>query len=173
MASFVDRVVRTARLETAAYEEVESDATANAQAVGVVTLSALAAGIGTGAGLAGLIAGVLISLLAWYVWTFLTYWIGTRLLPEPQTNATHGELLRAIGFASGPGMIRVLGIVPPLRGLAFFVAALWMLIAGVVGVRHALDYRSTRRAVGVVLIGWIVQTLLVAIVLSVLSPRAW
>jgi hypothetical protein len=173
MATFTHRVLRTAKLDPAAYEEVESDVTANGQAIGVVALSALAAGIGTGAGIGGLIVGLLVSLTAWYLWTFLTYWIGTRLLPEPQTNATHGELLRAIGFASGPGMIRVLGIVPPLRGLAFFVAALWMLVAGVVGVRQALDYRSTWRAVGVVLIGWIVQWIVVAIVLSITSPRAW
>ncbi|MGH7312890.1 MAG: YIP1 family protein [Candidatus Rokuibacteriota bacterium] len=173
MATFVDRVIRTAKLDAAAYEEVESDATANGQAVGVVVLSALAAGIGTGAGLGGLVVGVLVSLAAWYVWTFLTYWIGTRLLPEPQTNASHGEVLRAIGFASGPGVIRVLGVVPPLRGWVFLIAAVWMLVAGVVGVRQALDYRSTWRAVGVVAIGWIVQWLLVAVVLTVLGPRAW
>ncbi|MGH7307697.1 MAG: YIP1 family protein [Candidatus Rokuibacteriota bacterium] len=172
MATLVDRVLGTARLAVAAYEEVENDTTANGQAVGVVVLSALAAGIGTGAGVRGLAVGVLVSLVAWYVWTFLTYWVGTRFLPEPQTNATHGELLRAIGFASGPGIIRVLGIVPPLRELVFLIAAVWMLVAGVVGVRQALDYRSTWRAVGVVAIGWIVQSVLLAIVLIVLSPRA-
>ncbi len=172
MATLVDRVLGTARLAPAAYEEVENDTTANGQAIGVVVLSALAAGIGTGAGVGGLVLGVLVSLAAWYVWTFLTYWVGTRLLPEPQTNATHGELLRAIGFASGPGIIRVLGIVPPLRELVFLIAAVWMLVAAVVGVRQALDYRSTWRAVGVVAIGWIVQSVLLAIVLTVLSPRA-
>lgn len=172
MATFGARALRTARLDVAAYEEVESDTTATGQAVGVVALSSLAAGIGTGAGLGGLVVGVLVSLVAWYVWTFLTYWVGTRLLAEPQTNATHGELLRAIGFASGPGVIRVLGIVAPLRGLVFLIAALWMLVAGVVGVRQALDYRSTWRAVGVVAIGWAAQWLLVAIVLAVFGPPA-
>jgi hypothetical protein len=122
MAAFADRVLRTARLDAAVYEEVESDTTANGQAFGVVALSSLAARIGTGAGLGGLVAGVLVSVAAWYLWTFLTYWIGTRLLPEPQTSASHGELLRAIGFATGPGVIRVLGLVAPLRGLVFLIA---------------------------------------------------
>jgi len=81
--------------------------------------------------------------------------------------------LRAIGFASGPGVVRVLGVIPPVRGLGFLVAAVWMLVAGVVGVRQALDYRSTWRAAGVVAIGWVVQWMLVAVVLTVLSPRAW
>ena len=54
-------------------------------------------------------------------------------------------------------MIRILGIVPGLTGLVFFVAAVWMLAAFVVAVRQALDYTSTGRAVGVCLIGWLVN----------------
>lgn len=49
---------------------------------------------------------------------------------------------------------------------------LWMLIAVVVGVRQALDYRSTGRAIGICLIGWIVQIVIFAVVGAVLS-RPW
>lgn len=38
------------------------------------------------------------ALFGWYVWAFLTYFIGTKLLPEPQTHATHKELLRTIAI---------------------------------------------------------------------------
>jgi hypothetical protein len=172
VATFVDRVLGTARLAPAAYEEVEADATATVQAVGVVVLSALAAGLGTGAGFGGVVVAVPVSLAAWYVWAFLTYWIGTRLLSEPQTSASHAELLRVIGFASGPGIIRVLGLVPPLRELVFVVAAVWMLVAGVVAVRQALDFQSTGRAVAVAVIGWLVQWLLIAVALTLLGRPA-
>ena len=107
------------------------------------------------------------------MWAFLTYWIGTRVLPEPQTSSSHGELLRVIGFAAAPGLIRVLGVVPLLRWLVFLVAAVWMLFAGVIAVRQALDYRSTGRAVLVVVIGWIVQWLVMLILLSVLRRPAF
>jgi len=97
------------------------------------------------------------------IWAYLTYWIGTRLLPEPQTRASHGELLRTIGFATSPGMIRVLGVIPGVRELAFLAAGIWGLIATVIAVRQALDYRSTVRAIGVCAIGWVVQMVLVAL----------
>jgi hypothetical protein len=68
------------------------------QAMGVVVLASIAGGIGTTASVA---------LVAWYVWAFLTYLIGTKLLPELQTKADVGELLRTIGFSSSPGLIRI------------------------------------------------------------------
>ena len=49
-----------------------------------------------------------------FVWAFLTYFMGTRLLPEPQTKPDYGGLLRTIGFSSSPGVLRVLGIIPLL-----------------------------------------------------------
>ena len=173
MATFTERMVRAARLDAAVYEEVEGDTTATSQALAVVVLSSIAAGIGMGTGIGGIVAGIVISLPAWYVWAFLTYWIGTRVLPEPQTSSSHGELLRVIGFAAAPGLIRVLGVVPFLRGLVFVVAAVWMLIAGIIAVRQALDYRGTGRAVVVVVIGWIAQWIIIIVLLSLLRRPAF
>lgn len=165
MNPFVDRMIRAARLEAGLYEEVEADKGAMGQAMGVVVLSSLAAGIGTVTtqGVSGILIGTIISLIGWYVWAFLTYLIGTKLLPEPQTHADHGELLRTIGFSSSPGLIRILGIIPFLRGVVFLAAGIWMLVAMVIAVRQALDYKSTLRAVGVCAIGWLIQMLLLAL----------
>jgi len=161
MASFQDRIIRAAKLDVHLYEEVEADKGAMGQAMAVVILSSIASGIGTpaGLGLGGILIGTIAALVAWYIWAFLTYLIGTKLLPERQTRADVGELLRTIGFSSSPGLIRVLGIIPILRGLVFLVAGVWMLVAMVIAVRQALDYQSTLRAVGVCIIGWIAQAL--------------
>jgi hypothetical protein len=152
-------MIRAAKLDVQVYEEVEADRDATGQAMIVVVLSSLAAGIGSlGSGaVQGILVGTLAALLGWVVWAFLTYFIGTRLLPEPQTKADYGQLLRAIGFASSPGLIRVLGIIPFLGPIVFLVAGVWMLVAMVIAVRQALDYTSTARAVGVCLIGWLAQ----------------
>jgi hypothetical protein len=96
------------------------------------------------------------ALAGWFIWAWLTYIIGTRLLPMPRTHADLGQLLRTTGFASAPGIARVVGIFPGLGGVVFFVTGVWMLAAFVVAVRQALDYTSTLRAVGVCLIGWVV-----------------
>jgi hypothetical protein len=101
--------------------------------------------------------------VAWFIWAFMTYYIGTRLLPEPQTKADYGELLRTIGFSSSPGVLRVLGIIPMLGAIVNFMVGIWMLVAMVIAVRQALDYKSTWRAVGVCLIGWIVQIAIFAL----------
>jgi hypothetical protein len=159
MASITDRMIRAAKLDVNLYEEVEADKDAMGQAMAVVVLSSVAAGIGTAgtAGIKGLILGTIVALVGWFIWAFLTYYIGTRLLPEPQTKADYGELLRTIGFSSSPGVLRVLGIIPMLGNILNFICSIWMLVAMVIAVRQALDYKSTGRAVGVCLIGWIVQ----------------
>jgi len=162
MNQFVDRMIRASKLDAHLYEEVEADKGAMGQAMGVVVLSSLAGGIGfmQVAGPMGMVIGTIGSLLGWYVWAFLTYLIGTKLLPESQTRTDHGELLRTIGFSSAPGIIRILGIIPGIANFVNLVAGVWMLIAMVIAVRQALDYQSTYRAIGVCAIGWIVQAVL-------------
>ncbi|MFQ6113836.1 MAG: YIP1 family protein [bacterium] len=168
MNIFQDRMIRAAKLDVNLYEEVEADTTAMGQAMGVVVLSSLAAGIGSisRTGFNGIIMGTITALAGWYIWAYLTYFIGTKLLPEPQTSADPGELLRTIGFSSSPGLIRILGIIPGLAGLVFFAASVWMLVAMVIAVRQALDYTSTLRAIGVCLIGWIIQAVILMLLFA-------
>ncbi|WNM56333.1 YIP1 family protein [Candidatus Nitrospira allomarina] len=171
MSLFVDRMIRAAKLDVRLYEEVEADRRSMGQAMGVVVLSSLAGGIGfmQEARLMGLVIGTVGSLLGWYVWALMTYLIGTKLLPEPQTRADHGELLRTIGFSSAPGLIRVFGIIPGLSGFVNLLAGVWMLVAMVIAVRQALDYQSTYRAIGVCLIGWIIQAILLALLVTTMG----
>ena len=174
MTSFKNRIIRAATLDIHLDEEGEADTGAMGQAMGIVVLSSIAAGVGSisRGGLGGILIGTILALIGWYVWAYLTYFIGTRFLPEPQTKADHGELLRTIGFSSSPGLIRVLGIIPGLGGVVFMVASIWMLLAMVIAVRQALDYKSTLRAVGVCVIGWIIQSLILVILFSIFGGAA-
>jgi len=171
MNKFTDRMVRAAKLDVRLYEEVEADKTAMGQAMKVVILSSIAAGIGaiSKTGIGGIIVGTIAALIGWYIWAFMIYVIGTKLLPGPQTKADHGELLRTIGFSSSPGLIRVIGIIPGLTSIVFSVASIWMLFAMVIAVRQALDYKGTFRAVAVCFIGWFVQMLILVMVISILG----
>jgi hypothetical protein len=174
MTTFANRMILSAKLDAGVYEEVEADRTALGQAMTVVILSSVAAGIGTvqQTGTGGILVGTVMALLGWFVWAGLTLVIGTRILPEPQTRADYGQLLRTIGFASAPGVTRILGIIPGVTTIVYFAAGIWMLAAMVVAVRQALDYRSTWRAVGVCLIGWIVQALFIALIFAILGAPA-
>jgi hypothetical protein len=174
MSKLIDRIVRASKLDIHLYEEVEADKGATAQAMGVVVLSSIAAGIGSigKGGLLGIFMGAVFALIGWYIWAYLTYLIGTKVLPEPQTSADPGELLRTIGFSSSPGLIRVLGIIPGLATVIFLGASVWMLVAMVIAVRQALDYKSTLRAIGVCVVGWIIQSLILLLLFSILGYPA-
>jgi len=171
MQMYLDRIVRAAKLDVNLYEEVEADKGAMSQAMGVVVLSSVAAGVGSigTAGTKGIIIGAITALIAWYIWAYITYFIGAKIIPEPQTKADHGELLRTIGFSSSPGLLRILAIIPGIGGIIFMIASVWMLVAMVIAVRQALDYQSTLRAVGVCMIGWVIQLIILMILYTVLG----
>ena len=158
MAGLIDRMVRASKLDVSAYEEVEADKGATGQAAAIVVVSSIAAGIGSIGvfGIQGLIYMTIGALVGWLIWAFLTFIIGTKLLPEPQTKADMGEMLRTIGFSSSPGVLRILGVIPVIGGIINFVIGIWMLVAMIIAVRQALDYKSTWRAAGVCIIGFIV-----------------
>ena len=152
------RLIGALAIDPVIYEEVEADPSATGQALVVVVLSSLSAGVGAfGWGTAS-VRGILfisgLALLSWVTWAVITFEIGTRLMPEPSTRADVGQLLRTIGFAATPGMLRIFGIVPGATVPAFVITAIWMLVAMVVAVRQALDYTSTARAVAVCGLGW-------------------
>ena len=149
----LERMIRAARLDVNLYEEVEADTGATFQAMRVVVLVALATGIGSlGAGLFGLLSGVIVGLLIWAVWAYLIYIIGTTLFRTPETEADWGQVARTTGFAQSPGVLLVLGFIPFL-GIAIIIGvSVWQIAAMVIAVRQALDYTSTWRALGVVLV---------------------
>ena len=156
------RMLRAAKLDPNLYEEVEHDKSLLKQAMLVIILSSLAAGIGA-MGVKGgisLIATTVAALIGWVIWAFIVYFVGVKLLPTPETESSPGELLRTIGFSSSPGVIRILGIVPGLFNISSFIAQVWMLAAMVIAVRQALDYKSTGRAILVCIIGWFIQAVI-------------
>jgi hypothetical protein len=166
--SFGERMIGAAMLNPAAYEEVEADESATGQAAGVVALAAVAAAIGAArGGTGGMIAGLIGAFLSWAIWAGLTYVIGTRLF---HGTATWGELLRTLGFAQAPGILYVLGIIPILGGLVRFAVAIWILLAGIVAIRQALDF-DTGKAILTAIIAFAVN-ILIMIVLGMLGAGA-
>ena len=172
MTSFPGRMIGAAKLDVAIFEEVEADGTATGQAMGVVLLSSLAAGAGSAALGAGVIASVVAALLSWVIWAFLTYLVGTRLLPEPQTQANMGQMMRTLGFAQSPGVLRIFGALPGIGPLVLFIVSAWMLVAMVVAVRQALDYTTTWRAAVVCVVAWLAVIVPAVLLLSLFGSVA-
>lgn len=158
--SLVDRMRGAALLHVPTYEEVEADTTATGQAAIVVAIVAVCSAIGgiRGGG-ASIIGGLVAAFIGWLIWSGVTYLIGTRLLGG---TATWGELLRTIGFAQSPGVLLLLGIIPILGWLVRAVVGIWMLVAGIVAIRQALDF-STGKAIVTALLGWLCMVIVYGI----------
>ena len=178
--ALTDRMVRAARLDVNLYEEVEADTTANWQAFAAVVIVSLATGIGTGISgvigddegalsfLWGLLTGLGVAIVGWLLWALFAYWVGTTIFKVPETKADYGQLLRTLGFANSPGILRFFSFVPYFGSLIAFVASIWILIAGVIAVRQALDF-STWRAIGTCIVGWIAYMVLLWVLLGLLA----
>jgi hypothetical protein len=174
MGLFLYRAMGAAMLDHSMYEGIEADRSINLQAVLVILLSSLAAGFGAGGWLVGdqrVFVGLSVfALITWLLFAVLTHQIGTHILPEADTHATLGELLRTVGFAAAPGLLFVFAAFPGVTVPIFVGATAWMFAAMVVGVRHALDYSSSARAVTVCAIAFAITTV-VAITVAMLLER--
>jgi hypothetical protein len=150
--SMIQRMKGAALLDVQTYEDVEADTAATGQAAAVVLLVAAAQALGASAyGGRGILGGAVVAVVGWLVWSAVTYLIGDKLLGG---TATWGELLRTIGFAQTPGLLAVLGFLPVLGALALFTAAIWMLVAGIIAIRQALDF-GTGKAILTAVLGWL------------------
>ena len=49
----------------------------------------------------------------------------------------------------------------------YLISSLWMLVAMIIAVRQALDYNSTLRAVGVCVIGYVIQIFVLVLIFSI------
>lgn len=171
MANFVERMIGAATLKVPVIEEIEADTEYTVPALGVVVLAAIAAAIGAMADGGVATAAVLLvsSLFGWVFWAFITWLIGTKLLPTPDTKSDMGELMRTMGFAQSPGLLRVLGVIPVVGGFVNFIVFIWLFVAMIVAVRQSLDYSSTVRAVAVVGIGWILNVMIWLVTMSLIG----
>ena len=163
---FINRIFRAIKIDIDLFEEVEKDKTATVQAGIVVVLSSLAAGVGAlQMGVSNFLLAPILSLLSWYVWAYVIYFVGVKLFGGLKTKSNHGELLRTIGFSSAPGLIRVFGVTPDLMTVTFIGSAFWMLACMVVAVKSALDYDSLWKSLGVVIVAWLFQAFFLLLVI--------
>ena len=176
--AMIDRVRRAAMLDVGLYQEVEADSSLNQEALIVVALVSVVAGIGglvggliggnIGPAFLALVVAVVLGVVNYYIWSYLTYFVGTSLFGG---TADAGELLRVLGYASGPRALGVLSFIPCVGPLIGLVGAIWALVAGVIAVREALDFDTTK-AILTVIIGWVVILVISTIVGMVLGVGA-
>lgn len=156
MASLPDRMIGAMQGNVKTFQEIEADQTALGQAVTVIVIAGVASLIGNifRQGVMYGIVSLVLTLIAYAVWSVMVVLVGTKLMPEPTTKADFAEGFRVIGFTASPGVFHVLAIIPFLGPLLSFLISIWMLILGVIAAREVLDYSNTGRALIVCLIAF-------------------
>ena len=156
------------KIDPEVFNEVQKDKKATFSAAIVVILSSTAAGIGaTSLGAGNFILAPLFSLISWFVWAYIVYFVGVKLFPDLKTKTTQFALLRAIGFSSAPGIIRIFGFNESLMTVTFIGSAFWMLACMIVAVKETLNYKSLWKALGVVIISWFMQAFILLAIVAV------
>jgi hypothetical protein len=100
--------------------------------------------------------------------SFLIYLVGTKLFPGTETKSDIGEIMRVLGFAGAPGIFLLVALLPVINNFVWIVILviwIWRLVAMIIAVRQALDFKNTWSAIWVCVIGLIVYLLVYIILL--------
>jgi hypothetical protein len=178
MDVMLNRVLRAVQLDKEFFKEAEADTSLNQEALTIVIIVSVIAGIGAfigtlinksfGAAILGLAVTTLIGVANYYIWAYITHFIGTNLF---KGEADVGELLRVLGYASAPRLLSFFQFIPCVGGMLAFAGGIWALVVGFFGVQEALDLDTTETLITVIL-GWVVIIVITFIVPLVLGIGA-
>jgi len=137
------------------YSDIAADRGVTKQAFILAILSSIATGVGSVDGYPEKIPlAALFAFVAWFTWVLLIYILGTKVLREPGTKVEIGALFRVAGFASLPGLIRVLAYLPPFAVIVSAGSTIWMLAMMLIGVQQSFACRRMSRVIAVTLLSW-------------------
>jgi hypothetical protein len=164
------RMQRAIVLDQPFFEQVVADASLQGQSVWAVAIYAMATAFGTFSMIGGAAVniGLITTILAWYIWAFSVFYFGTRLLGPMTDGADRKTIMRVIAFASAPGVIRLLGILPKTTMIILAASSIWILIAAVMGLKKVFTQTTTVKITMICVGTWCAGTLFQLIVLVVL-----
>jgi hypothetical protein len=176
----IDRMVQAAKLDVDFYNEAERDTSLTQEALLVVIIVSLAGGIGSlisglinreigfGGALLGAVVTIVLGVINYYIWSYVTLFVGTRLFGG---QADAGEMLRTLGYAYTPRLLGLLSFIPCVGPFISLAGAILSLVAGVIAIREALDF-DTGKAILTAIIGWVIILVITMIIGTILGVGA-
>ena len=173
MNTLVSRMTRAAKLDPSLFEELVDDSQSQGQSVWVVAIFSMATGYGmfsrTGASAVNFC--LVTTFIAWYFWAFTIYFVGAYLFRDAVSRTDRKTIMRVMAFASAPGVLRLLGVIPQVTGILFIATSVWIIAASVIGIKTAFKIPHTGKAIllcaGTWLLAFFVQSLLLVLFFSV------
>jgi predicted secreted protein len=170
MSKLFDRMLRAIKLDQGLFEEIAGDPSVQPQSVWAVAIYAMATSFGFFSTLGGTAVNIALitTMLAWYVWAFSIFYIGSRLFREDSEGTDRKTVMRVVAFASAPGLIRLLGIIPKTTIVLMVVSSIWMLVAAVTGLKQVFSRTATAKIAIVTVVTWLVASLFQSIMIVTL-----
>ena len=159
----LNRMVKSARLNSATFLSLKEDRTATSQALIVLALAGTSFGVGFAASieystfgvLLGAIFGAIIGIALGFLWLSLTFLIGTRVF---KGTSDYWSLARPVFFATSPGLVFLLMSLPItlVADTARAIGVAWIAISTVIAVRTGLGLDNMRSVVIFIIVTFIV-----------------
>ena len=171
-----ERIIGVLKLDAATYEEIEHDEGALAQALKIVIAVAVLSAIGQaftpdGKGFVGALASMIGSVIGWWIGAWVAYKVGTSLF-KGDAEATHGEMLRVLGFAELPMALSVLAPIPGVGPLAGLVGGIWSLCTYFVALRQGLDISNFQTVITILAMMFVYAFVIFSLAFVIAIPMA-
>ena len=161
------RVVNAALLDRQTFRDVKTDPAATGQVYVLVAVAAIASAIGTIDDPGDVVSNAFLVVGGWFIYSHVAWFMRSYLFDTVHAEAARPDLLRVVGIAYGPALLRVFGIVPQIGGVIWLLSTIWLLVAIVVGLKTTLAFENYWPAVGIVVVGMILNGLLATVVFAI------
>jgi hypothetical protein len=109
--------------------------------------------------------GLITTMIAWYVWAFSVFYVSSRIFHKNGEGGDRKTIMRVVAFASAPGLIRILGVIPKSLVIIFIISSVWILIAAIIGLKKVFTQTGTAKIAGVTIGCWLVASIFQAILM--------
>jgi hypothetical protein len=119
-----------------------------------------------------LVVAILLTILSWYVSSWLLQVIGNRVAGRAGRKVTTTEMRRLVGWGYSPTLASFLTPIPVVGPLLATLGAFWTLVTGVMAVRTAFGV-GVWKAIGIELAAFLVLLVVMTVVVLITVMIAW
>jgi hypothetical protein len=119
-----------------------------------------------------LAVAILLTILSWYLTSWLLRVIGNRVAGSAGRQVTTAEMRRLVGWGYSPTLASFLTPIPVVGPLLATLGAFWTLVTGVMAVRTAFGV-GIWKAIGIELAAFLVVLVVVTLVVLITVIIAW
>ena len=119
-----------------------------------------------------LAVAILLTILSWYLTSWLLRVIGNRVAGSAGRKVTTAEMRRLVGWGYSPTLASFLTPIPVVGPLLATLGAFWTLVTGVMAVRTAFGV-GIWKAIGIELAAFLVVLVVVTFVVLITVMIAW